>query len=97
MDDEFLINIWVAGRRFPMTIRRDEEESFRVAAKLIDQKILKYRDKYGTQLDTQSLLALIALQSYVEQIDLEKKSADSFFETKIRDLNGELETYLKNT
>lgn len=80
-----------------MTIRRDEEESFRVAAKLIDQKILKYRDKYGTQLDTQSLLALIALQSYVEQIDLEKKSADSFFETKIRDLNGELETYLKNT
>lgn len=80
-----------------MTIRRDEEESFRVAAKLIDQKILKYRDKYGTQLDTQSLLALIALQSYVEQIDLEKKRADSFFETKIRDLNGELETYLKNT
>ena len=62
MNETFLIHIEIAGRRYPITIQRDKEESMRAAAKQINQKVLQYQSKYGTQLDTQDMLAMIAVQ-----------------------------------
>ena len=68
MNETFLIHIEIAGRRYPITIQRDKEESMRAAAKQINQKVLQYQSKYGTQLDTQDMLAMIALQLSVENL-----------------------------
>lgn len=97
MDDEFLINILVAGKRYSITIRRDEEEVFRKAAKWIDKKIMAYQSMYETPLEKQDILALIALQAIVEQLEMERKNDTSPFEIKIQELNNELEKYLKDT
>ncbi len=97
MDEEFLINILVAGKRYSITIRRDEEEIFRKAAKWIDRKIMTYQSKYEIPLEKQDILALIALQAIVEQLEMEEKNDESLFEMKIRELNNELERYLKDT
>ena len=68
MNETFLIHIEIAGRRYPITIQRDKEEGMRAAAKQINQKVLQYQSKYGTQLDTQDMLAMIALQLSVENL-----------------------------
>ena len=94
MDDEFLINILVAGKRYSIMIRRDEEEMFRKAAKWIDKKVMAYQGKYETPLEKQDILALIAL---VEQLEMEEKNDMSPFEEKIQELDNELEKYLKDT
>lgn len=96
MNETFLIHIEIAGRRYPITIQRDKEESMRAAAKQINQKILQYQSKYGTQLDTQDMLAMIALQLSVENLAWEDKHDTSHFEDKIRELNDELDKYLKD-
>lgn len=97
MDDEFLINILVAGKRYSIMIRRDEEEMFRKAAKRIDKKVMAYQGKYETPLEKQDILALIALQAVVEQLEMEEKNDMSPFEEKIQELDNELEKYLKDT
>lgn len=96
MNETFLIHIEIAGRRYPITIQRDKEESMRAAAKQINQKVLQYQSKYGTQLDTQDMLAMIALQLSVENLAWEDKHDTSTFEDKIRELNDELDQYLKD-
>lgn len=96
MNETFLIHIEIAGRRYPITIQRDKEEEMRAAAKQINQKILQYQSKYGTQLDTQDMLAMVALQLSVENLIWEDKHDTSPFEDKIRELNDELDKYLKD-
>ena len=39
MDEEFLINIVIAGKKYPLTIKRHEEELARAAADQINSKI----------------------------------------------------------
>lgn len=68
----------------------------RAAARQINQKVLQYQGKYGTRLDAQDTLAMIALQLSVENLALEGKLDESPFEVKIRELNDELGKYLKD-
>ncbi len=96
MNDTFLIHIEIAGKRYPITIKRNEEEIMRAAAKQINLKILQYQNKYGTRLDIKDLLAIIALQLSVENLTLEEKHDTSPFEEKIQELNRELDKYLKS-
>ncbi len=96
MDESFLIHIEIAGRRYPITIQRGEEERWRAAARQINQKVLQYQGKYGARLDAQDTLAMIALQLSVENLALEGKLDESPFEVKIRELNDELGKYLKD-
>ena len=46
MDEEFLINIVIAGKKYPLTIKRHEEELARAAADQINSKILQYRQHF---------------------------------------------------
>ena len=68
----------------------------RAAAKQINQKILQYQSKYGTQLDTQDMLAMVALQLSVDNLTWADIPESSPFEDKIRELNDELDKYLKD-
>ena len=57
MDEEFLINIVIAGKKYPLTIKRHEEELARAAADQINSKILQYRQHFAVEVDTKDLLA----------------------------------------
>lgn len=95
MDEKFLIHIEIAGRRYPITIRRDEEEIMRAAARQIDKKLLQYQSKYVSVYTTRDWLALIALQLSADNLRMEEKQDTSPFEEKIREFTDELNRYLK--
>ena len=45
MSDEFLIKVNVAGRLYPLNIKKNKEEIIRKAAKTINEKVLQYQQK----------------------------------------------------
>jgi len=61
MSDLLKIKVSLADRVYPLTIRRDEEENIRKAAKSIEAILKKYEDGYAVR-DKQDLLAMCALQ-----------------------------------
>ena len=95
MDDKFLINIVIAGKKYPLTIRRQEEELARAAADQINTKILQYRQHFAAEVDTKDLLAMVAFQLSMQNLELEGKNDTSPFTDKIQELTTALESYLK--
>lgn len=55
------IKVNIAGRVYPLTINREEEESVRLAAKRIEDSIKVFQQNYAVK-DKQDLLAMTALQ-----------------------------------
>ena len=43
MSDKFTIQLLIGNQMYPVTVRRDQEEIFRKAAKLINSKLSKYQ------------------------------------------------------
>lgn len=61
MNELLKIKVSIADRVYPLTIKRDEEENIRSAAKKIDGILKKYEENYAVR-DKQDLLAMCALQ-----------------------------------
>lgn len=98
MENEyFTINLRVADTRYPLRIKREEEEKFRKAANEIDYKLSQYKG-YFTDRSSQPLLdkdymAMTAIQAVAEKVE-EEMRGDSF-EKKIKELTNKLDDYLK--
>ncbi len=58
---ELSIKVKIAGRQFPLTIQREEEEAVRLAAKRVDEQFRFFQDNYAVK-DRSDLLAMTALQ-----------------------------------
>jgi len=58
---ELSIKVNIAGRIYPLTIKRNEEQAVRNAAKEIENNIKNLQDNYAVK-DKQDLLAMTALQ-----------------------------------
>lgn len=95
MDEEFLINIEIAGKKYPLTIKRRDEELVRAAAAQINSKILQYRQHFAVDVDMKDLLAMVAFQLSMHNLQLEEKNDTSPFTEKIQELTSEVEEYLK--
>jgi cell division protein ZapA len=94
MDDKLSIKVNVADRYYPLKIERGDEEKIRKAARLINEKVLQYKQRYLDK-DVQDFLAMAALQYVTRIIEMEDKTDISPLEQKLQDLNEELEEYLK--
>lgn len=97
MDNEFLIHLEIADRSYGLWIDRGEEQLARDAAKQIRTKINQYRQNFaGSDLDVKDLLAMVAFQLSMNNLQLENKDDTSPFTEKIQQLTEQLETYLKD-
>ena len=94
MDDKLSIKVNIAERYYPLKIDRNDEELIRRAARMINEKVLQYKQKYIDK-DTQDFLAMAALQFVIKLLNAEMNKDGSPFEDGIRELNNELEAYLK--
>jgi cell division protein ZapA len=94
MDDKLSIKVNVADRYYPLKIERRDEEKIRKAARLINEKVLQYKQRYLDK-DVQDFLAMAALQYVTRIIEMEDKTDISPLELKLQELNEELEEYLK--
>lgn len=61
MSEQLKIKVKIADRVYPLTIRRYEEESIRIATKKIEEIVCRYEENYAVK-DKQDLLAMCALQ-----------------------------------
>jgi len=59
--DYLKIKVSIADRVYPLTIKPEEEEKIRAAAKTIEGILKKYEDGYAVR-DKQDLLAMCSLQ-----------------------------------
>ena len=90
MDGKFHIKLQIVGRYYPLVIEREDEERFRKAARLINEKVAQYKQKYRDK-DVQDFLAMTSLQFVLKELDLTEKLEDQPILSALRNLTDELE------
>lgn len=94
MDEKLSIRVNIIDRFYPLKIDKKDEEKIRKAGKIINEKVLQYKQKYADK-DVQDFLAMAALQYVTRLIELEDQEDVSPLAQGIKELNEELEIYLK--
>lgn len=93
MTNKLSINIKIDGRNYPLKIDRDDEEKYRKAAKIINEIVLQYRQRYANH-DAKDFLAMTAFQFVLKNIELENKVDPSPFVDEVKELNEMLDEYI---
>ncbi|EMY81816.1 cell division protein ZapA [Psychroflexus gondwanensis] len=95
MGDKLKIKLSIADRVYPLTIRPEQEEGLRKAAKRINEVIKKFEQDYAVR-DKQDVLAMSALQfaAEIEQNQLSSTSELQEAELKLVELNEMLKDQL---
>ncbi len=93
MSEKQSININIAERYYPLTVDRKDEERIRKAAKIINDKILQYKQIYKDK-DIQDFLAMVTLQFTTKYLESEELLDESPVTEKIKNINEELEEFL---
>jgi len=86
--DKVALKIVIAGRTYPLTIKKEEEQAIKDAADRINNNIKKLQGSYAVK-DMQDLLAMTALQMSVQNEPARSDSAD--FSTFNEDIQRILE------
>ena len=94
MEDMLSIKVQIAERFYPLKIKRQDEEKIRKASKLINDKVLQYKQKY-TDKDTQDFMAMAALQFVINLIDCEQQQNVVSLDEELGNLSSELDELLK--
>lgn len=93
-DDMLSIKVQIAERFYPLKIKRQEEEKIRKAARLINDRVLQYKQRY-TDKDTQDFMAMAALQYVISLIDCEQQQNVVSLDEELESINSELDELLK--
>jgi cell division protein ZapA (FtsZ GTPase activity inhibitor) len=93
MDDKLSIRVNVAERFYPLRIERQDEERIRLAARLINEKVSQYKERYADK-DVQDFLAMAALQYVIKVLELENQHNDSIVVESVRQLEQKLGSIL---
>jgi len=96
MEDKLSIRVNVADRYYPLKIDRNDEEKIRKAAKMINEKVLQYRERYSDK-DLQDFLAMAALQFVIKLIESETKFDVSPVLDELTELDEWLGDYLEKS
>lgn len=97
MDDKFLIHLEIAEKSYGLWIDRKDEQLARDAAKQIRNKINQYRQNFAqSDVDVKDLLAMVAFQLSMSNLQLEDKNDTNPITDKVQELTSELEKYLKD-
>lgn len=94
MEDEKLsIKLNLADRYYPLKIDARDEERIRRSGKLINDKILQYKQRY-TDKDNQDFLAMAALQFVIKYLEVEDKTDQKPILDDLKEINEELNEIL---
>ena len=88
------IKVNIAGRTYPLTIERSEEEMIRKAADNINASIKDLKENYAVK-DIQDLLAMTALQLSTKSTTISKEVDDDKVANELKTLDKELSDFLE--
>ena len=94
MDDKLSIRVNVADRYYPLKVERENEEKIRKAARMINEKVLQYKQRY-TDKDVQDFLAMAALQYVIKLTEEEEKLENDYVPDAINELIQKIDAVLE--
>ena len=89
------IKVNIAGRTYPLTIERSEEEMIRKAADNINQSIKEFQNNYAVK-DIQDLLAMTALQIGAKSVAESKEVENKHIIDDLTNIEKELDSILND-
>ena len=95
MDDKLSIRVNVADRYYPLKVERENEERIRKAARMINEKVLQYKQRYSDK-DVQDFLAMASLQYVVKLTEEEEKLNNDQFPEALKELITKIDTVLED-
>ncbi|MCF6357758.1 MAG: cell division protein ZapA [Draconibacterium sp.] len=87
------INIEIDGRIFPLTIKQKDEERYRLAAKMVNETVSRFRKTFGNQ-ESQNILAMTAFQIALSNTELQNRTDSSLFIDELKNLNDDISDFL---
>jgi cell division protein ZapA (FtsZ GTPase activity inhibitor) len=93
MDDKLSIRVNVADRYYPLKVERENEEKIRKAARMINEKVLQYKQRY-TDKDVQDFLAMAALQYVIKLTEEEEKLENDYLPEALNELIQKIDSVL---
>jgi cell division protein ZapA len=94
MDDKLSIRVNVADRYYPLKVERENEEKIRKAARMINEKVLQYKQRYADK-DVQDFLAMAALQYVIKLTEEEEKLENDYIPDAIKELIHKIDSVLE--
>jgi cell division protein ZapA len=94
MEDKLSIKVNLVDRYYPLKIESKDEEKIRKAAKLINERVSQYKQRY-TDKDTQDFLAMAALQFVIKNLEFEDQINEQPLIESLAEINNELEEFLR--
>jgi len=94
MDDKLSIRVNVADRYYPLKVERENEEKIRKAARMINEKVLQYKQRYADK-DVQDFLAMAALQYVIKLTEDEEKIENDYLPDAIKELIQKIDSVLE--
>jgi len=94
---ELSIKVNIAGRIYPLTVKKEEEEQVREAARLINELIKNYEENYSVK-DKQDLLAMCLIHYGTMAVKLKNQpvaQSNGNIESKIIEIDSLVSDYLK--
>ena len=95
MNDEIKINLNMAELHFPLTIKREDEEMVRLAAKQVNMAINAYRQRFNT-LSKEHLLIMVAFHFAKENYNLKQINDTEPYIEYIQKMTEVIDEHLKN-
>ncbi len=94
--DTIKVKIVIAGRFYPLIVKREEEQDVRNAAKVLDEMVQRMREEYAIS-DIQDILSMCSLQLMLKKEDFQKNESLSAIQyaSKIKKLSTQIKTLLE--
>ena len=92
--NQLRINIKIEGRVYPLNIDRKDEEKHRLAAKMVNETLTKYKELFRDK-DAQDILAMTAFQMALSKTELLEQEDKSLFIDEMKNLNDDISDFLR--
>jgi cell division protein ZapA len=94
MDDKLSIRVNIADRYYPLKVERENEERIRKAARMINEKVLQYKQRYSDK-DVQDFLAMASLQYVIKLNEDEERLISDKLPEALRELARKIDDVLE--
>ncbi|MCQ2084302.1 MAG: cell division protein ZapA [Bacteroidaceae bacterium] len=95
MDDSFEIKLMVGGTYYPLTIKRGDEHLYREAARRINDKLNRYRERFP-QLSEEKYYVMAAIHISMANIMWEQFNDTAPYAEKIAQFDKQLDAILED-
>lgn len=92
-ENRFKINIKIDGKSYELTIDREDEERYRKAAKLVNETLIGYRQRFQT--DEKDIMAMTAFQQALNYCNEQERQNYSQFVDEVKEMKDDISDFLK--